>query len=81
MPPNPIRAEFYRREAARLRRLAEVATLTEVRVNLVRTSHLYEAMARRAIARSTAVAPSSPGEAERTPVVSPQTPSRNSDRS
>lgn len=47
MPPKPSRAEFYRGEAARLNRLAEVATLPEVRLNLLRTARLYEAMARR----------------------------------
>lgn len=48
MPPNPLRADFYRREAARLHRLAGVASLPEVRRNLLRTARLYEAMARRA---------------------------------
>jgi hypothetical protein len=81
MPPKPIRAEFYRREAARLRRLAEVATLAEVRVNLVRTSHLYEAMARRAMASTTAVAPSSHAEPERTALVAPEATSQDPDRS
>lgn len=47
MPPKPSRAEFYRGEAARLNRLADVATLPEVRTNLLRTARLYEAMARR----------------------------------
>lgn len=50
MPPNPMRAEFYRQEAMRLQRLADVATLREVRVNLARTARLYEAMARDAAA-------------------------------
>lgn len=48
MPPDSTRAEFFRREAVRLRRLAEFATLTEVRSNLMRTVRLYEAQVRRA---------------------------------
>jgi hypothetical protein len=42
---NPKRAELYRHEATRLCRVAEVATLTEVRVNFVRTARLYEGAA------------------------------------
>ena len=56
MTRNPRYAELYRREALRLCRLAERATLSKVRVNLLRTARLYEAMARRAETRTRDVA-------------------------
>lgn len=67
MPPNPMRAEFYRQEAMRLQRLADVATLREVRVNLARTARLYEAMARDAAAAG-GVAALSPDHDEKPPL-------------
>ena len=79
MPPNPTRAEFFRREAARLHRLAEVATLAEVRVNLRRTARLYEAMARHAAETGGAPPPSSP-RARDAPAKAPRPPNGTQNR-